>query len=175
MKNLVYIYQTLLKDHLAREATVLDRRPILRMRVKKAELPQSELLFEWKACSYKKYDAWVKKILAIPRVSVRMTKVGVNHQETFQSRVSRFKMECRESLSVEGLLALWRMLWSLYPWQYMKKECHGRNPWWKWCWEAGITKLCLDYLEVIWQSSICLVQCFFDEREGNHRRLIIGA
>lgn len=58
-----YVYETSIEDHLEVEGISVDPRSMLRMRIESAEVPWSNLRFEFKTQSHQSYNTWLKKIL----------------------------------------------------------------------------------------------------------------
>lgn len=66
---------TLFNDHPERDVILINPRYNQTMRVKKGELPWSDLKFEYKIQSNLLFDPWFQKVLGFPVVTKKLIKL----------------------------------------------------------------------------------------------------
>lgn len=100
-----HTYQTLFRDHPYREGAIVDPISILSMRIKRGEMPCSELLFESNLKINQSYDEWIMEVLAKPQISKMMPNVGIKEALNF----SRLISINRRRNDLEFLISRWSM------------------------------------------------------------------
>lgn len=75
-------YLSLFDDHSEDDGILINPWFIMRMRVKKGELPHADLRFESKIQSNQLFHAWCQKVLGFSRVTKKLNQAGMKKANT---------------------------------------------------------------------------------------------
>lgn len=78
------VYRMLFPDNDNDEGSVVGPRSILGMRVKREEVPFSNIQFEPKAQRYQIFDKWAGRVMAQPGIKNLFNKLGIRKRSSSQ-------------------------------------------------------------------------------------------